>query len=62
MTIRSDLSALDHKYRAKRTGQTPAEYAECIHHFKRPLRLWPAALGAVTAILLLAAAALKVLP
>jgi hypothetical protein len=58
MTIRTDLSALDHKYRAKRTGQSPVEYAASIQRFQRPARQW-GPLIATIAILLLAALTLR---
>jgi hypothetical protein len=32
-----DLSALDRKYRARRTGQSPIEYANAIHGYRRPV-------------------------
>jgi hypothetical protein len=53
MTIRTDLSALDHKYRAKRYAQHPSEYAAAIQRFPRPARYWPAIL--ITAAIVLAA-------
>jgi hypothetical protein len=52
MTIRSDLSALDRKYRAKRTGQSPSEYAAAIEIFRKPARTWRAALVAVALLLI----------
>jgi hypothetical protein len=60
MTIRSDLSALDQKYRAKRTAQHPAEYAAAVEIYRKPARAWRAALIAVA--LLLAALYLGVKP
>jgi hypothetical protein len=55
MTIRSDLSALDRKFRAKRTGQTPMEYASAIEVYRRDSRAgWAVAitlaLGFIAAI------------
>lgn len=50
MTIRSDLSQLDHAYRAKRSAMTRAEYANAIYGYRAPASwktrgLWLAALG-----------------
>jgi hypothetical protein len=53
MTIRSDLSALDWKYRAKRNGQSPSEYAASVEIYRRPARHWTA--WAVAAALVLGA-------
>jgi hypothetical protein len=56
MTIRSDLSTLDWKFRAKRTGQSPIEYAAAVEIHKRPpsISAWAVsitlALGFVAAI------------
>ena len=38
MTFRTDLSTLDHKFRAKRSGMSPIEYAASVQHFRRPRR------------------------
>lgn len=55
MTIRSDLSALDLKYRAKRSAQSPADYAAAIEIHRRPAS-WRARLGfAAAAALVLGA-------
>lgn len=54
MTFAVDLSHLDHKYRARRTGQTPIEYAASIEVYKRPRRQWGAYI--ITAALLAGAA------
>ena len=59
MTIRADLSALDHKYRAKRSGQSPIEYAASIQRFQPKAHLGRGTV-AVIVVLLLAAVALKV--
>jgi hypothetical protein len=53
MTIRTDLSALDHKYRAKRYAQHPSEYAAAVEIFRKPARHWPVIL--ITAAIVLAA-------
>jgi hypothetical protein len=56
MTIRSDLSALDRQYRAKRSGQSKVEYAASIEGFRRPFNVsaWAVAitlaLGFIAAI------------
>ncbi len=42
MSIRIDIALLDHKYRARRTGQSKAEYASSVEIYKRPARQWPA--------------------
>lgn len=42
MTFRTDIAMLDHKYRAKRSGQSPIEYAASIEGYKRPRRQWGA--------------------
>jgi hypothetical protein len=34
--MRADVS-LDHKYRARRTGASPVEYASAVEIYKRPL-------------------------
>ncbi len=38
MTFRTDLSRLDWAYRARRSGQSPAEYASAVQRFPRPRR------------------------
>jgi hypothetical protein len=40
--VKADIAALDWKYRARRTGQTPAEYASAIEGYRKPRRNWPA--------------------
>jgi hypothetical protein len=51
MTIRTDLSALDHKYRAKRYAQHPSEYAAAVQVFRRPARHWPIVLITIAALM-----------
>jgi hypothetical protein len=41
MTFRTDLSTLDHKFRAKRSGMSPIEYAASVQHFRKAPRHWP---------------------
>lgn len=36
--MKADLCELDHRYRAKRTGQSRADYASAIQGFRRPRR------------------------
>lgn len=57
MTIRSDLSALDRKFRAKRTGQSAVEYAASVEIYRRPSSWAPRI--AVAVLLILAAAVVK---
>ena len=38
MSIASDLAELDWKFRAKRSGQSPAEYAAAIERYRKPAR------------------------
>jgi hypothetical protein len=47
----TDLSRLDHAYRARRTGQSPAEYAASVQHFRRPRRSWSASTVITLALL-----------
>lgn len=58
MTIRSDLSQLDHHYRARRSAQHPAEYAAAIERHRRPSR-WGPRITVAVLLILAAAAALK---
>jgi hypothetical protein len=55
MTIRADLADLDHRYRAKRTGQTKAEYASAIEIHRRPVSWKTRALQLAAAALVLGA-------
>jgi hypothetical protein len=55
MSIRSDLSALDRQYRAKRTGQSRIEYAASIEKFRRPVSLKTRTLQAAAVLLVLGA-------
>lgn len=34
----ADLPQLDRAFRARRTGQSPVEYAASVQHFRRPRR------------------------
>jgi len=56
MSIVSDLAHLDHKFRAKRTGQTPMEYAAAIERYSRPVT-WKTWAMRIAAVCLLIAAA-----
>jgi hypothetical protein len=56
--IRADLSALDWKYRAKRTAQMPCEYAIAIHGYRR--KLTPGTLVSFTLAAALVAGAVSV--
>lgn len=40
MTFRTDIAALDHKYRAKRSGMSAIEYASSVQVFRRPRKHW----------------------
>ncbi len=57
MKFTNDLSALDHRYRAKRSGQSPIEYAAAVEVYRPARRLsgWAVAitlaLGGAAAIL-----------
>jgi hypothetical protein len=53
----ADLSALDRKYRAKRSAQSPAEYAVAIERYRRP-SLTAARIAYTAALLALAAIAI----
>ena len=53
--MNADLSALDHRYRAKRTAQDKAEYATAIQGYRRPASLASRVMFAVAALVLLAA-------
>jgi hypothetical protein len=47
-----DIAAMDHRYRAKRTGQTPAEYADPFERYHRPTswKTWAAWLCAAALV------------
>jgi hypothetical protein len=52
MTVRSDLSALDRKFRARRNGQSAIEYAAAIHRYRRPVtaKTWAMRLAAIALV------------
>ena len=57
--MKADLSYLDHKWRAKRTGQSPVEYAAAIQGYRRPASWKSRALALLAVGLVLATLALS---
>lgn len=60
MTIRSDLSELDRRYRARRSSQPAHEYANPIEGYRRPSG-WGPYITVAVLLILAAAVALKAL-
>lgn len=52
MTMRADVAELDQPYRAKRTGQSKAEYANPYERYTRPVTWKTWALWLIAAALL----------
>ncbi len=51
MTFRTDLSRLDWAYRARRSGQSPVEYASSVQRFAKPRRQWGSWLATLAILL-----------